>query len=141
MTSTMAEGAPATPSKGIAKAVFGLSCAMIGALALCYAGDYLFLTFPDLREIWNSVNVRLPWSSHFVSTYGVWLWLMLAAGTVWSVTLALRQPGRRGTLALNVTMMICTLALAYIVNQGAWNPIINMLLDLTDPAREIPRRF
>lgn len=140
MIESAGEVAPRTPATGLTGPVFGLTCAMIGALALCYAGNYIFFIFPDLNDVWRSVKDKGTWSSRFVTAYGLSLWIAATAGTVWSLALAYRRPRGPSTLAINVGMMIPALALAYLVNQGAWNPMINLFLELVDPGREVPRR-
>jgi hypothetical protein len=73
------------------------------------------------------MDVIVPWSSRFITTYGVWLWFATAAGGVLSLDLAFRRPGRASTLVLNVTMCVSALGLAYLANVGAWSPLINLL--------------
>jgi hypothetical protein len=128
------------PPRGIAGAVFGLSCALIGVLAICYAAEYLFHRYPKLDSIWRSVKVETPASTRLVLVWGLWIWLAVAAGTVGSLALAIRHPGRARIIVFNVAMGLASVSLVCLVNHGAWSPLVNLLLDFVDPHHGVPRR-
>jgi len=111
----------------LAGPLIGMMCAMVGALALSCAGDYIFFMYPSLNDIWKMIKVDMPWSTRFILAYGPWLWLAMAAGGLASLGLAFRRPGRASTLVLNVTMCVGALWLTYLANRGAWSPFINVL--------------
>lgn len=127
MTEANAGTLEASPHRSLAGPLAGMTCAMVGALALCCAGDYIFFMYPSLNDIWKSVKVDVPWSTRFILTYGVWLWVATAAGGLVSLGLASRRPGRASTLLLNLTMCGCALWLTCLANRGAWSPLINLL--------------
>ena len=130
--------APPQP-RALAAPVLGLACAMISAVVLCLAWDHIFFTLPALNRIWDSVDVRRTWSSQFVSANGLWFGGVLVVGTATSLWMAWRRPGRPSTLAFSLVVLGASIWLAVMVNRAAWSPILNLMLDLADPAREVPR--
>jgi len=139
MTEAEAEILATSPRRRPAGPLTGMTCAMVGALALCIAGDCIFFMYPNLNDVWKSVKVDLPTSTRFILASGPWMWLALAVGGVVSFGMAFRRPGRPLALAVNVTMCVSAIWLAYLAKHGAMSPLANLFLDLVDPGREVPR--
>ena len=114
---------------GIVRPVAGMSCAMIGAVALCYSADALLFTLPKFARIWESFLVYVGWPSRFMMSSGPWVLLALSAATILSLILSVRSPGQKRTLTLNIVTMVAAIAFAWLANRAVWPPSMRSLLD------------
>lgn len=114
-------------SRRVAGPLIGMTCAMVGALALCCAGDYIFFMYPKMNQLWMMMKFDMPTSTQVSLAYGAWLWIVTAVGGVVSLGLALRRPGRASTVVFNVIMCVFAIGLTYLVKSGSVAPFINVI--------------
>jgi hypothetical protein len=121
------EPAPDRPAPSANAAVLGMSSAIVSALVLLYAGDYIFLRLPKLVNVFKTFKANLEWPVQFMFDYGVFLWGIVAICTFGSFVVALRHGGRPQTVGINVAVLIAALVLAFLARQAAWHPFLGML--------------
>ncbi|HEU4339441.1 MAG TPA: hypothetical protein VFS19_05190 [Planctomycetota bacterium] len=114
---------------GIARPVIGMSCAMIGAVALCYAADALLFTLPRFAWIVEAFEVKARWPSRFIMSSGPWVLMALVAATTLSLILSVRHPGQKRSLITSIVTMMAAVAFTWLVNHAAWPESMRELLD------------
>jgi len=105
---------PATsPPRNASLAVLGMTCAMIGALALAFAAEYAFFKLAAIRNICESVQLKIRQPYAFLIEYRIVLWSGVAAGVGASFFAAFRFGGKPRAVAVNVGVLLAALILAW----------------------------
>ena len=122
---------PATSlPRNVSLGVLGMTCAMIGALALAFAAEYAFFKLAATRTICESLKLTIRQPYAFLIEYRIILWSGLAAGVGTSFFAAFRFGGKPRAVAVNVAVLVAALILAW----ACWKS--NML-----PMRTIAEEF
>src|SRR5687767_3356249 len=79
-------------------ATVGMFCALASAVALVFAGDYIFFKLAKFNDVYKSIKVAMPLWWEFFYDYGMAVWGVLLIATVVSFDRAIRDPLGRWTL-------------------------------------------
>ncbi|HKS15857.1 MAG TPA: hypothetical protein VJU16_00940 [Planctomycetota bacterium] len=102
-------------------------CAVVSAVAILFAGDYIFFKFGKFNDVYKSVKVFVPDIFQYMNDYGMAAWGALLIATVVSFDRAIRNPLGHWTLTLNVSVAIATVGFSFLTFHAAWAPFYSLL--------------
>jgi len=117
---------PAPPAS-VSLISLGVTCCVVSVLVLADCYYSIFAWLPKAIDVFTSVKVRIDMVSDFMARYGKILWVLVAFCAGLSIVEALRRPGHRRTVAIQVATLASALILAGLARHALWSSFVNLL--------------
>ncbi len=118
---------PVPPPPSTSAISLGMACMVMSIPVLLYSAFDIFEWLPRALDVYKSVKVKIDLSTEIMCEYGTILWMMVAVAMVLSLLEAWRHPGRPRTVAIQVSMFVAAVILAYLARHAMWYPLTNLL--------------